>query len=102
MSSKMLHNPPAHLAAKERVPPHPGRMVDYQIDVSPDMSFLEMLDVVNEELINKGDEPIAFDTIAVRASAGPAAWSSTACRTGRSRGHLPFTCGVSRMARHLD
>jgi succinate dehydrogenase / fumarate reductase iron-sulfur subunit len=31
-------------------------------DVSPDMSFLEMLDVVNEQLIKKGAEPIAFDS----------------------------------------
>ncbi|WP_046757794.1 succinate dehydrogenase/fumarate reductase iron-sulfur subunit [Kordia jejudonensis] len=39
-----------------------GKMVDYQInDVSPDMSFLEMLDVLNSELIIKGDEPVAFD-----------------------------------------
>ncbi len=30
-------------------------------DISPDMSFLEMLDVVNEELILKGERPIAFD-----------------------------------------
>jgi succinate dehydrogenase / fumarate reductase iron-sulfur subunit len=40
----------------------PGRMVTYQArDVSPDMSFLEMLDVVNQELVEKGEEPIAFD-----------------------------------------
>src|SRR5688500_10386835 len=39
-----------------------GRMVKYDAkDISPDMSFLEMLDVVNEELIQKGEEPIAFD-----------------------------------------
>ena len=39
-----------------------GKMVDYNIsDVSPDMSFLEMLDVLNEDLINKGDDPVAFD-----------------------------------------
>ena len=39
-----------------------GKMVDYQItDVSPDMSFLEMLDVLNDQLITKGDEPVAFD-----------------------------------------
>src|SRR5438270_1166969 len=31
-------------------------------EVSPDMSFLEMLDVVNEDLIGKGKEPIAFDS----------------------------------------
>ena len=39
-----------------------GRFVTYQAKhVSPDMSFLEMLDVVNEELTHKGEEPIAFD-----------------------------------------
>jgi len=39
-----------------------GRMVDYDIsDVSPDMSFLEMLDVLNQDLIDKGEEPVAFD-----------------------------------------
>lgn len=39
-----------------------GKMVDYNIsDVSPDMSFLEMLDVLNEELNSKGEEPVAFD-----------------------------------------
>jgi succinate dehydrogenase / fumarate reductase iron-sulfur subunit len=40
-----------------------GRLVDYTADnVSPDMSFLEMLDSVNETLIAKGEEPIAFDS----------------------------------------
>jgi succinate dehydrogenase / fumarate reductase, iron-sulfur subunit len=39
-----------------------GRMVRYPLDgVSPDMSFLEMLDVLNEKLIKDGDEPVAFD-----------------------------------------
>jgi len=39
-----------------------GRMETYQADdVSPDMSFLEMLDVVNERLILDGKRPIAFD-----------------------------------------
>ena len=39
-----------------------GKLVDYKIsDVSPDMSFLEMLDVLNEDLINKGEDPVAFD-----------------------------------------
>jgi succinate dehydrogenase / fumarate reductase iron-sulfur subunit len=38
-------------------------MVQYEAkDISPDMSFLEMLDVVNERLIVKGDVPIAFDS----------------------------------------
>ena len=40
-----------------------GGMVEYQATgVIPDMSFLEMLDVVNEGLIAKGEEPIAFDS----------------------------------------
>jgi succinate dehydrogenase / fumarate reductase iron-sulfur subunit len=39
-----------------------GRMVRYDAkDVSPDMSFLEMLDVVNERLIANNEDPIAFD-----------------------------------------
>ena len=39
-----------------------GRMVRYIADnVSPDMSFLEMLDEINEKLILNGEEPIAFD-----------------------------------------
>jgi succinate dehydrogenase / fumarate reductase iron-sulfur subunit len=41
----------------------PGRFETYQAkDMSPDMSFLEMLDVVNEGLIGLGQEPIAFDS----------------------------------------
>ena len=40
-----------------------GRMVDYQLDnVSEDMSFLEMLDMLNEELTEQGVEPVAFDS----------------------------------------
>jgi succinate dehydrogenase / fumarate reductase iron-sulfur subunit len=40
-----------------------GKMVRYEVaDVSPDASFLEMLDTVNEGLIRKGEEPIAFDS----------------------------------------
>jgi succinate dehydrogenase / fumarate reductase, iron-sulfur subunit len=44
-------------------PNAPGELVDYTAEnVSPDMSFLEMLDVVNEDLIVKGNDPIAFDS----------------------------------------
>jgi succinate dehydrogenase / fumarate reductase iron-sulfur subunit len=39
-----------------------GRFETYEVaDVSPDMSFLEMLDVLNERLVAEGSEPIAFD-----------------------------------------
>ena len=41
----------------------PGGLVEYDApEVNPDMSFLEMLDVVNERLIARGEEPIAFDS----------------------------------------
>lgn len=41
----------------------PGKLVTYPArDMSPDMSFLEMLDVLNEELTLRGEEPIAFDS----------------------------------------
>src|SRR5215217_9051818 len=44
-------------------PTAPGRLEDYTADhVSPDMSFLEMLDVVNEGLVVKGKDAIAFDS----------------------------------------
>jgi succinate dehydrogenase / fumarate reductase iron-sulfur subunit len=44
-------------------PDAPGRLVEYKaLDISPDMSFLEMLDVVNEQLIRRGEEPVAFDS----------------------------------------
>jgi len=40
-----------------------GQLVDYPVkDVSTDMSFLEMLDVLNEELTHKGEEPVEFDS----------------------------------------
>jgi succinate dehydrogenase / fumarate reductase, iron-sulfur subunit len=39
-----------------------GRMVRYEVpDVNHEMSFLEMMDVLNEDLIGKGEEPVAFD-----------------------------------------
>jgi len=47
---------------RQKGPSEKGQMVTYPIsDVSPDMSFLEMLDVLNESLVNKGEEPISFD-----------------------------------------
>ncbi|GAA4682019.1 succinate dehydrogenase/fumarate reductase iron-sulfur subunit [Streptomyces chumphonensis] len=43
-------------------PDAPGRMARYEVtDVSPDMSFLEVLDTLNEELTLRGEEPVAFD-----------------------------------------
>ena len=48
---------------RQASPTATGRLVEYQATgISPDMSFLEMLDVVNEGLLKKGEEPIAFDS----------------------------------------
>ena len=39
-----------------------GKMVDYQVsDISPDSSFLEMIDVLNIQLVLTGEDPVAFD-----------------------------------------
>ncbi|HKI46828.1 MAG TPA: succinate dehydrogenase/fumarate reductase iron-sulfur subunit [Balneolales bacterium] len=47
---------------RQEGPDQPGKLVDYNVkDVSTDMSFLEMLDVLNEELIQKGERPIEFE-----------------------------------------
>jgi succinate dehydrogenase / fumarate reductase, iron-sulfur subunit len=43
-------------------PRDPGRFVLYEVtDISPDMSFLEMLDVLNQQLLGRQESPIAFD-----------------------------------------
>jgi succinate dehydrogenase / fumarate reductase iron-sulfur subunit len=48
---------------RQEGPDKAGRLVDYTAEhVSPDMSFLEMLDVVNDGLVRAGREPIAFDS----------------------------------------
>jgi len=41
----------------------PGKLVDYGVqDISPNTSFLEMLDILNENLLRRGEEPVAFDS----------------------------------------
>ncbi len=48
---------------RQQNPDDKGRMVSYGVeDISPDMSFLEMLDVLNEQLTLGGDDPVAFDS----------------------------------------
>ena len=44
-------------------PEEPGRMKAYKVkDISPDMSFLEMIDLLNEDLIKKNEKPISFES----------------------------------------
>src|ERR1019366_3237807 len=70
-AARVRERPPLHAELQVKVvlhvwrqagPAGAGKLVDYEAaDISPDMSFLEMLDVVNERLIGKGEVPIAFD-----------------------------------------
>lgn len=47
---------------RQKGPEDKGKMVDYTLNgVSPDSSFLEMMDQLNDELVEKGEEPVSFD-----------------------------------------
>ncbi|MBC8767508.1 succinate dehydrogenase/fumarate reductase iron-sulfur subunit [Arenibacter sp. BSSL-BM3] len=47
---------------RQKGPQDKGKMVEYKVtEISEHMSFLEMMDVLNEQLTNKGDDPVAFD-----------------------------------------
>ena len=47
---------------RQKGPQDKGKMVAYNVkDISEHMSFLEMMDVLNESLVAKGEEPVAFD-----------------------------------------
>ena len=76
----------------------PGRMVRYELpDVSTHMSFLEMLDVLNEDLVNRGEEPIAFDHDCREGICG-------ACGVminGQAHGPLPGTTVCQLHMRHF-
>jgi succinate dehydrogenase / fumarate reductase iron-sulfur subunit len=48
---------------RQRADEAQGKLVNYEAtDVSPNTSFLEMLDIVNEKLVERGEEPISFDS----------------------------------------
>ena len=72
-------------------------MVEYQLDnVSEDMSFLEMFDVLNDSLTRKGEDPVTFDhdcrEIAVRVGC-----SSTVVHTARKQVPLPVNSICARL-----
>ncbi len=75
-----------------------GRMVRYDApDVNPDMSMLELLDVVNEELILKGDEPIAFEHDCREGICGSCGFMIN----GVAHGPLPATTVCQLTMRHF-
>src|SRR2546423_11479353 len=53
-----------------------GKLVDYEVrDISPNTSFLEMLDILNETLVTGGTEPIAFDSDCREGICGPCSFT---------------------------
>jgi len=64
-----------------------GRFVDYEIsDVGVDMSFLEMLDVLNEKLVRGGEEPVQFDHDCREGICGACSLVINGCPHGPDRG----------------
>jgi succinate dehydrogenase / fumarate reductase, iron-sulfur subunit len=75
-----------------------GRLVRYEVpDVSTHMSFLEMLDVLNESLIEKGEEPIAFDHDCREGICGMCGFMIN----GQAHGPLPGTTVCQLHMRHF-
>lgn len=76
----------------------PGRMVKYVVnDVSEHMSFLEMMDVLNESLILKGEDPVAFDSDCREGICGTCGFMVS----GIAHGPLPGTTVCQLHMRHF-
>jgi succinate dehydrogenase / fumarate reductase iron-sulfur subunit len=67
-------------------PDQPGRFVEYRLGgIDPDMSFLEMLDQLNEDIVQQGGDPVAFDSDCREGICG----TCGVCIDGRPHGPLP-------------
>lgn len=65
----------------------PGRFVDYTVDnANPDMSFLELIDTLNIDLVHKGEEPVAFDHDCREGICGSCAMVINGCAHGPETG----------------
>lgn len=83
---------------RQKSPGSEGRMVRYEAtDVNPDMSMLELLDVVNEGLILKGEEPIAFEHDCREGICGSCGFMIN----GVAHGPLPATTVCQLTMRHF-
>jgi succinate dehydrogenase / fumarate reductase iron-sulfur subunit len=84
---------------RQKNPAAAGAFATYQAaNVSPDMSFLEMLDVVNEGLIAKGEDPIAFDHDCREGICGTCGFMIN----GRAHGPMPRTTTCQLHMRSFD
>ena len=76
-----------------------GRLCDYELfDVSPDMSFLEMIDVLNDSLERRGEDPIAFEHDCREGICGSCGFMID----GRAHGPLPGTTVCQLHMRHFS
>lgn len=75
---------------RQKAPHVKGKLVKYEVkDISPNTSFLEMLDIVNESLVLSGEEPIAFDSDCREGICG------TCCLTINGEAHGPDHPGAA-------
>src|SRR5690625_932691 len=80
-------------------PDEPGTFADYKRnDVDPDMSFLEMLDVLNEDLVEQGKEPIEFDYDCREGICG----SCSLVINGQAHGPKKLTCSCELYMRNFE
>lgn len=80
-------------------PDQSGRLVDYTLDnVNEHMSFLEMLDVLNEELVARGEDPVEFDYDCREGICG----SCNLVINGRAHGPKDLTCTCQLHMRNYD
>ena len=75
-----------------------GKLVDYKLEgISPDLSLLEMLDVLNEKLVKEGKDPVAFDHDCREGICG----SCSMVVNGNPHGPLPGTATCQIYMRHF-
>jgi len=85
---------------RQKRPHEKGKLERYEAhDISSDMSFLEMLDVVNEGLVKKGKEPVAFDSDCREGICGTCGQVVNGIPHGpqKKRRSASSTCATSKM-----
>lgn len=81
----------------------PGRLVDYDIeDISPDTSFLEMLDLLNEKLTVQGEDPVAFDHDCREGICGMCSLMINGVPHGQNHGEVAITTCQLHMRHFKD